>query len=74
MVGVAIVYYLGVVQEEVGDLGTLSGKGGSFLSHGVSLVLTGPPSIVNHGVQVPLIHVIERKLVVEVASTSLTGV
>ena len=74
MVGVAIVDDLGVVQEEVGNLGALDGKGGRFLSHGVSLVFTGLPPIVNHGVQVPLIHVIEGKLVVKVPGTRLAGV
>ena len=74
MVGVAIVDDLGVVKEEVRDLSTLSGKGGSLWGHGVPLVFTGLPPIVNHGVQVPLIHVIEGKLVVKVASTCLAGV
>lgn len=74
MVGVAIVDDLGVVQEEVRDLGTLGGKGGSLRGHGVPLVFAGLPPIVNHGVQVPLIHVIEGKLIVKVASACLAGV
>jgi hypothetical protein len=74
LVGVPIVDDLGVVQEEVRDLGTLIGKGGSLWGHGVSLVFAGLPPIVNHGVQVPLIHVIEGKLVVKVPSTCLAGV
>ena len=74
MVSVAIVDDLGVVQEEVRDLGTLGGKGGSLWSHGVPLVFAGLPPIVNHGVQISLIHVIEGELVVKVASTCLTGV
>jgi hypothetical protein len=74
LVGVAIVDNLGVVQEEVRDLCTLGGKRGSLWGHGVSLVFAGLPPIVNHGVQVPLIHVIEGKLVVKVPGTRLAGV
>jgi hypothetical protein len=74
LVRVAIVDDLGVVQEEVRDLGTLGGKGGCLRGHGVPLVFAGLPPIVNHGVQVPLIHVIEGELVVKVASTCLASV